>query len=81
MDPFGRWSQQRLLEEVATNEARGDKPAGRGGRSVATAVLVTVIFVIAAIVVLATNDADQPSPAPDSGAGVGQSIEVDDVVE
>jgi hypothetical protein len=81
MDPFGRWSQQRLLEEVATNETRGDKPASRGGRSVAMAVLVTVIFVIAVLGALATNDADQPSPAPDRGAGVGQSVEVGDVGE
>lgn len=80
MDPFDRWSQQRLLEEVATNESRGDGPASRGGRSIAAAVLVTLIFVIAAFVFLASRDADEPAPTPDAGTGVGQSIEVGDVV-
>jgi hypothetical protein len=80
MDPFDRWSQQRLLEEVATKEGRGDGPASRGGRSIAAAMLLIVVFVIAVLVTLAGRVADEPAPAPDRGTGVGQSVEVGDVV-
>jgi hypothetical protein len=80
MDPIDRWSQQRLLEEVATSDSRGDKPASRGGRNVGAALLVIIIFILAALVALASRDTGEPASAPGSAAGAGALTETVDVV-
>ncbi len=68
MDPFGRWSQQRLIEEVATTESRGYGPAKRGRPSTGVAALVLVILVLATVFAMSSRDGDAPSPTAEPTA-------------
>ena len=56
MDPFDRWSQQRLLEEVATAESAHPDAAPRNSRSMRLTITVILLFLLAVLVSLATRD-------------------------
>ena len=69
MDPFDRWSQQRLLEEVATAESAHPGSAPRSSRSMRLTITVILLFMLAVLVSLATrDDATQHTGPPDGTA-------------
>lgn len=69
MDPFDRWSQQRLLEEVATAESARPDAAPRSSRPMNLTVIVILLFLLAVLISLATrDDATQQTSTPASTA-------------